>query len=159
MTSVSKNVYIDKLDDINKYVHKCNNTYHSTIKMKAVDVKSSAHINSREELNDEDLKSKIGSIIRISKYQNIFTKGYVPNQSEEVFVIKKVKKHCTMVKCYQCSSSRRDCKNFFEKEVQKTNQKEYRVEKVIKRKCNKLHGERKGYDSSFNSWINKKDII
>ena len=85
MTSVSKNVYIDKLDDI---VHKYNNTYHSTIKMKVVDVKSSTHINFSQELNDEDLKSKIDSIIRISKYQNIFAKGYVPNQSEKDFVIK-----------------------------------------------------------------------
>ena len=85
MMSVSKNVYIDKLDDI---VHKYNNTYHSTIKMKVVDVKSSTHINFSQELNDEDLKSKIDSIIRISKYQNIFAKGYVPNQSEKDFVIK-----------------------------------------------------------------------
>ena len=45
---------------------------------------------------------------------------------------------------------------FNEKELQKTNQKEFRVEKVIKRKGNKLYVKYKGYDSSFNSWIDKK---
>ena len=83
MTSISKNVYIDKLDDnVNKY----NNTYHKTIKMKPVDPKPSTYIDSRK-----DPKFKIGDIVRISNYKNIFAKGYVPNWSE-VFVIKKFKK-------------------------------------------------------------------
>ena len=85
MTSISKNVYIDKLDD------KYNNTYHSTIKMKPVDVKSNTYINSSKEINDKDPKFKIGDIVRISKYKNNFAKGYVLNWLEEVFVIKKVK--------------------------------------------------------------------
>ena len=76
MTSISKNVYIDKLDDI---VNKYNNTYHSTIKMKPVDVKSSTYIDSSKEINNKDPKFKIGDIVRISKYKNIFAKGYVPN--------------------------------------------------------------------------------
>ena len=88
MTSISKNVYVDKLDDI---VNKYNNTYHSTIKMKPVDVKSNTYIDSSKEINDKDPKFKIGDIVRISKYKNIFAKGYVPNWSEKVFVIKKVK--------------------------------------------------------------------
>ena len=68
MNSISENVYINKLDNVvNKY-----NTYHSTIKMNAVDVKSSTYIDSSKEINDEDPKSKIGDIIRISKYKNIF---------------------------------------------------------------------------------------
>ena len=86
MTSISKNVYIDKLDDI---VNKYNNTYHSTIKMKPVDVKSNTYIDSSKEINDKDPKFKIGDIVRISKYKNIFAKGYVPNWCEEVFVILK----------------------------------------------------------------------
>ena len=88
MTSISQNVYIDKLDDI---VNKYSNTYHSTIKMKPVDVKSNTYINSSKEINDKDPKFKIGDIVRISKCKNIFAKGYVPNWSEEVFVIRKVK--------------------------------------------------------------------
>ena len=88
MTSISKNVYIDKLDDV---VNKYDNTYHRTIKMKPADIKSSTYINSSKEINDEDPKVKIGDIVRISKYKNIFGKCYVPNYPEEVFVIKKVK--------------------------------------------------------------------
>ena len=88
MTSVSKNVFIDKLDDI---VDKYNNTYHSTIKMKPVDVKSSKYIKSSKENNNRDPKFKIGNIDRISKYKNTFAIGYTPKWSEDVFVIKKVK--------------------------------------------------------------------
>ena len=89
MTSIPKNVFIDKLDDIvNEYN---NNTYHSTIKMKPVDVNPSAYINSSKEIYTKDHKFKIGDIARISKHKKIFTKGYIPNSSEEVFVITKVK--------------------------------------------------------------------
>ena len=75
MTSVSKNVYIDKLDDI---VNEYNNTYHRTIKMKPVDVKDNTYINLRKEVNDKDPKYIIGDHVRISKYKNIFAKGYTP---------------------------------------------------------------------------------
>ena len=85
MTSISKNVYIDKLDDI---VNKYNNTYHSTIKMKPVDVKPNIYIEFSKGINYQDPKFKIGDVVRISKYKNIFAKGYVPNWPEEVFVIK-----------------------------------------------------------------------
>ena len=88
MISISKNGYIDKLDVI---VNKYNNTYHSTTKMKPVDVKSSTYIDFNKEINDENSEFKIGDIVRISKYKNIFSKGYTSNWSEEVFVIKKVK--------------------------------------------------------------------
>ena len=87
MTSISKNMYIDKLDIVNEY----NDMYHSTIKMKLADVKSTTYTNSSKEINDKDPKFKIGDIVRISKYKNIFAKGYVPNWSKEVFVIKNVK--------------------------------------------------------------------
>ena len=80
-----KNVYIDKLDDI---VNKYNNPYHSTIKIKPADVKSSTYIDFSKAINEKDPKSKVGDIVSISKYKNIFAKDYVPNWSEEVFVIK-----------------------------------------------------------------------
>ena len=88
MDSISKNVYIDKLDDI---VNKYNNTYHRTIKIKSTGVKSSTYIDSSKEINNKDPKFKIGDIVRISKHKNIFAKGYLLNWSEEVFVINKVK--------------------------------------------------------------------
>ena len=71
MTSVSKNVYIDKSDDI---VSKYNNTYHSIIKMKPVDVKSSTYIDFSKEVNDKDPKFKIGDTVRTSKYRSILQK-------------------------------------------------------------------------------------
>ena len=86
MTSISKNVYIDKLDDI---VNEYNNTYDTAIKMKPIDVKDNAYINTDKEINYKYPKFKVGDRVRISKYKNIFAEGYTPNWSEEVFVIKK----------------------------------------------------------------------
>ena len=88
MTSVSKNVYIDKLDDI---VNEYNNTYHRTIKMKPVDVEDNTYIDFKKEANDQDPKFKVGYHVRISKYKNIFAKGCTSNWSEEVFVVSKFK--------------------------------------------------------------------
>ena len=86
MTSTSKNVHINNLDDI---VNEYSNTYR-TIKMKPVDVKNNT-INIDKEVNDKDPKFEIGDYVRISKYKNIFAKGYTVNWSEEVLVISKVK--------------------------------------------------------------------
>ena len=88
MTSISKNVHIDKLDD---RVSKYNNTYYRTNKMKPVDVKPSMFIDFNNENNKEGSKVKVGDHARISEYKNIFAKGYVPNWSEDIFVIAKVK--------------------------------------------------------------------
>ena len=87
MISVSKYVYIDKLVDI---VNKYNNTYDSTIKVKLIDVKPNTYNDSSKEINEKDPKFKFGHTFRISKQENVFTKGYTPNWSEEVFVIKNV---------------------------------------------------------------------
>ena len=78
----------DKLDDV---VNKYNNTYHKTIKMKPVDVKDNIYTDFNKEGNDKDAKFKIGDYIRISKCKNIFGKGYTPNPSEDISMIKKVK--------------------------------------------------------------------
>ena len=72
MISISKNVYIDKLDNI---VDEYNNTYHRTIKMKPIDVKDNTYINIDKEVNEHDLKFKVGDHVGISKYKNIFSKG------------------------------------------------------------------------------------
>ena len=88
MTSISKNVYIDKLNDI---VNKYNNIYHRNIKIKPIDVEYNTYIDFGKENNNENPKFKIGDHVRILKYKNIFAKGYTPNWSEVVFVIKKLK--------------------------------------------------------------------
>ena len=86
MTSISKNVYSDKSDDI---VNKYNNTYHKTIKMKPADVKSSKYIDSSKEINDKDPKFRVDNIVRISKYKNIFATMFqiVLVINKEAFVI------------------------------------------------------------------------
>ena len=88
MTLVSKNVYIDKLDDM---MDEYNNTYHRTITMKPVDVKDNTNIDFKKEVKDRDPKFKVNDHVRISKYKTIFAKGYTSNWSEEVFVVSKIK--------------------------------------------------------------------
>ena len=156
MISISKNVYVDKLYDI---VDGYNNTYHTTIKMKPIDVKDNMYINTSKEINNKDPKFKVGDCVRISKYKSIFAKGYMPNWSEEVFVIKKIKNTVPWTYVINDLNGEEIIGTFYEKELQKTNQEEFRVEKVIRRKGDKLYVKWKGYDNSFNSWIDKKDII
>ena len=145
MTSLSKNVYIDKVDDI---VKKYNNTYHTSIKMKPLDVKDNTYIGFKKEVSDKNHKYKVGYHVRISKYKNIFAKGYMPNWSEEIFIIKKIKN--TVPWTYVLN----DLIGTFDE-----NEKEFRVEKILKKKGDKLYVKWNSYDNSFNSWIDKKDTV
>ena len=156
MTSISKNVYIDKLDDI---VDEYNNKYHTTIKMKPADVKDNTYINADKGINNKDPKFKVDDHVRISKYKNIFAKGYMPNWSEEVFVIKKVKNTASWTYVINDLKSEEITGAFYEKELQETNQEEFRIEKVIRQKGDKLYVKWKGYNNSFNSWIDKASLV
>ena len=156
MTSVSKNVYIDKLDDI---VSEYNNTYHRTIKMKPVDVKDNTNIDSKKEINDRDPKFNVGDHVRISKYKNSFAKGYMPNCSEEVFVVSKIKNTVPCTYVISDLNGEEVIETFYKKELWKTNQQEFGIEKVIKRKDDELYVKWKGYDNSFNSCIDKKNLV
>ena len=156
MTVISKNVYIDKLDDI---VDEYNNTYHRVINMKPIDVKDNTYIDFEKEVNNKDPKFKVGDHVRISKYKNIFAKGYTPNWSEEVFVISKIKNTVPWTYVINDLNGEEIIGTFYEKGLQKTSQKEFRIEKVIKKKGDKLCVKWKGYDNSFNSWIDKKDLV
>ena len=130
MTSISKNVYINKLDDI---VNEYNNTYHRTIKINQV-VEDNTYIDSSKEVNDKDPKFIFGDHVRIFKYKNIFAKGYTSNWPENVFVIKKVKN--TVPGTYIINDLNGDgiIGTFYENELQKTNQQEFRIEKISKKK-------------------------
>ena len=127
--------------------------------MKLVDVNPSIYIDFNKENNKEGPKFKVSGHVRILRYKSIFEKGYVPNWPEEVSVIKKVKNIVPWTYVISDLNGEVIVGTFYEKELQKTNQKEFRVEKVIKRKGDKLYVKWKGYDSSFNSWIDKKDIL
>ena len=147
MTAVSKNVYIDKLHNT---VNKCNNTYQLTIKMKSIDVKDNTYIDYIKDINDKDPKFKTGDHVRISKYKNIFAKVYIPNWSEEVFLIKLVKNTVPCTYVINDLNGEKIYGKFYEKELQKTNQQEFSIEKVVKRKGNKLYVKWKVCDNSFN---------
>ena len=121
MTSVSKNVHIDKLDDV---VNEHNNTDHRTIKMKLVDVKNNTYIDSSKKVNDKNPKFKVGDHVRISKYIYIFAKGYTSNWSEELFVIKKVKNTVPWTYVINSLNGEEVIGTFYEKELQKTNQQD-----------------------------------
>ena len=140
MTSISKKVYIDKLDDI---VNKYNNTYHSTIETKPADVKSNTYFDSSKEINGKNSKVKIGDIVRISKYKNILVKGCTPNCSADILMIKKLKN--TVPWTYLKSNLNGDeiVATFYLNELQKVDE----IEKVIKRKGDKLYAKWKGCDS------------
>ena len=131
-----------------KPVHAEDNTYIDSIESR-----------SSKEVNNKNPKYKLGDYVRISKYKNIFAKGYTPNWSEEVFIIEKVKNTVLWTYVINDLNSDEIVGTFDEKELQKANQQELRIEKVIKRKSDKLYVKWKVYDSSFNSGINKKDLI
>ena len=154
MTAISKNLYIDKLDDI---VSEYNNTYHKAVKMKQVDVKNNAYIDFKKEVNDKNPKFKVGDHVRISKYKNIFAKGNTPNWSEEIFVTKKVKSTVPWTYVISDLNGEEITGTFYERELQKTNQQEFRIEKVIKKNDDKLYVKWKDVNMSFNRWIDKKD--
>ena len=156
MTAILRNVYFDVLDDI---VNKYNNTVHRTIKMKPIDVTSDSYAEYNEDSNKKDPKFKVGDHVRISKYKNIFAKGYAPNWSEEVYVVSKIKSTVPWAYVVSDLNGEEITESFYEKELQKTNQKEFRIEKVLKRKGDKLYVKWKGYDNRFNSWIDKKDLV
>ena len=118
-TSISKNLYIDKLDDI---VRKYNNTYHRSIKMKPVDLKDNTYTDFKKEVNDKDPKFKIGDHVRISKNKNIFAKGYMPNWSEEIFIISKIKNTVPWTYVLNDLNGEEIIGTFYENELEKTKQ-------------------------------------
>ena len=156
MTSIWKNVYIDNLADI---VNKYNYTYHSTIKMKPVDVKSSTYIDFNKQNDKEDAKFEVGDLVRITKYKNIYAKGYILNWTKEMFVIKRVKNTVPWTYVISDLNGEEIVGTFYEKKLQISNQKEFRIEKTVKRKDNKLYVRQKGYDNFLNSGVDKNVIV
>ena len=105
-----------------------------------IDVEDDSFGEYNEESNEKDLKIKAGFHVGISKYENTFAKGYAPNWSEEIFVVKKTKNTVPWTYVISDLNGEEIVGSFYEKELQKTNQKEFRIEKVVKRKGNKLYG-------------------
>ena len=108
MTAISKNVYFNVLNIVDKY----NNTYHKTTKMNPIDVKNDSFGEYNEESNEKDPKFKVNDHVRISKYKNIFAKGYAPYWSDEIFVVKKNTKYSALDFCNLLFKWRRNCGKF-----------------------------------------------
>ena len=121
--------------------------------MKPVDVRDNAYIGFKKGVNDKDPKFKVGDHVRIFKYKNIFAKRYTPNWSEDVFAIKKVKNTVRWTYVINDLNGEEITGTSYEKELQETNQQKFKM--II---GDKLYVKWKGYDSSFNSWIDKKDL-
>ena len=120
--------------------------------MKPIDITSDSYAEYNEDSNETKPKFKVGDCVKIlksKKKKNSFAKGYTQNLPEEVFVVSKIKN--TVPWTYMISDLNGE-------ELQKTSQEKFRIEKLIKRKGDKLYIKWKGYDNSFNSWINKKDL-
>ena len=156
MTSIPKNVYFNVLDDI---VNKYNNTVHRIIKIKHIDVTNDSYDEYSEDFNKKGPKYKVNDHVRISKYKNIFAKRNVPNWSEEIFIVNEIKNTVPWTYAISDLNGEPITGTFYEKELQKTNQKMFRIEKVLKRKGDNLYAKWNRYDNSFNSWINKKDLV
>ena len=99
------------------------------------------------------IQSELSDHVRISKYKNIFVKEYMPNWSEEVFFISKIKNAVPWTHVINDLNGEETIGTFYEKELRKTDQQEFRIEKVIKTKGDKLYLKWKGYENSFNSEI------
>ena len=136
MTAISKNVYYDALDSI---VNTYNNAVQGTIQMKPVDVKDDSYAECNEDSNRKGPKLKVGDHVRISKYKNIFSKGYAPNWSEEIFIVSKFKNTVPWTYVIRDLNGEEIAGSFYEKELQRTNQKEFRIGKILKRKGDKLY--------------------
>ena len=127
--------------------------------MKPVIDKSDSYDEYNVDSNEEDPKFKAADHVRISKYKNIFAKGYTPNWSEEVLAVSKIKNTFPWTYVISDLNGEEIVGTFYEKELQRTNQKAFRIERIIKRKGKKLYVKWKGYNNSFNSWIYKKSIV
>ena len=100
--------------------------------MKPIDVASDSYAEYNEDFNKKDPKFKIGDHVRISKYKNIFANRYTPNWSKEVFVISKIKNKVPWTYVINDLNGEEITGSFYEKELQKTSQEKFRMEKVLR---------------------------
>ena len=117
MTATGKSIYSDVLDDV---VNKYNNTKHSTIKMKPIDVGDNNKRVYIDEHNEKDSRFKVGERVRISKFKNIFAKGHAPNWSTEIFIVDKINDTVPYTYNLKDLNDEKIIGSFFDKELQNT---------------------------------------
>ena len=116
MTATGKNVYYDVLDDV---VNKYNNTKHNTIKMKPIEVGDNKRVYI-DEHNEKDSRFKVGDRVRISKFKNIFAKGYTPNWSREIFIVNKINDTVPYTYNLKYLNDEEIVGSFYDRELQKS---------------------------------------
>ena len=116
MTASAKNVYYDVLDDV---INEYNNTKYNTIKMKPKDVKNNKRVYI-DEHNEKDSRFKVGDRVRISKFKNIFAKGYTPNWSKEIFIVGKINHTVPYKYNLEDLNEEEIIGSFYDRELQKT---------------------------------------
>ena len=117
MTATGKNVYYDVLDDV---VNEYNNTKHSTIKMKPKDVKNDNNRVYIDEHNKKNARYNVGDRVRISKFKNIFAKGFTPNWSREIFIVDKINNTVPYTYNLKYLNDEKIIGSFYDRELQKT---------------------------------------
>ena len=147
-------------------VNNYNNTYHASIKMTPVEasLKKNETTVWRNLYPDHEQQSNrpifsVGDRVRITKKKTTFEKGYTPRWTEEVFTISKIQYSDPITYKVKDYNDEEIQGIFYERELQKTNQKVYRIEKIMRKRGNKSLVKWLGYPESFNSWINNKDLI
>ena len=155
------------IKDLNKLVKEYNNSYHRSIKMKPIDAskKSNENIvrkNYNFEIITKKKKFKIGDKVRISLLKNTFEKGYTSNWSEQNYVIYDIKSSNVHYYYLKDLNGNKIDGTFYQEELLKTNMNEndlYIIEKIIKKVGNKYLVKWRGYDDTFNSYVNENDIV
>ena len=155
------------IKDLNKLVKEYNISFHRSIKMKPVNSSKKSNENIvRKNYNFESTVKKpkfsIGDKVRISLSKNTFEKGYINNWSEQIYVIYDIKSSNVHYYFLKDLNEEKLDGSFYEQELLKTNMKEndlYIIEKIIKKIGNKYLVKWKSYDDSFNSYVNKNDIV
>lgn len=147
-------------------VAKYNNTKHGTINMKPVDVTKKdekyllKHSYNYPKKIGRKRKFRVGDYVRISKHREAFSKGYTPNWSNEVFKILKVRKTNPLTYFLEDEQKNQIKGGFYKQEIQKVLYPDiYLVEKVLRRKGNKLYVKWLGLNRTHNSWINKNEYV
>ena len=160
-TENNNTIFYNILDEL---VNNYNNKYHSTIKMTPIE--GSKKINEKKIKNIYNFektkklgKFKIGDKVRLSLEKNIFEKGYETNWTQEIFVIYDIKYSNVPYYYLKDLNNEKLQGTFYEQELQKTKQDDlYTIEKILKTDKDKIYVKWRGYDSSFNSWINKNNV-
>ena len=147
---------------LDKLTNNYNNKYHSTIKMTPIEGSKKINENIYNfEITKKPGKFKIGDGVRISLEKNIFEKSYETNWTEEIFVIYDIKYSNVPYHYLKDLNNEKLKGTFYEQQLQKTDMKKddlYTIEKILKTKNNKIYVKWRGYDSSFNSWIDENTV-